>query len=184
MDALEANASLRADIRAAVSGGMPVYAECGGLMYLSRSITWQGARRAMVGALPGDAVMQDRPQGKGLVRLRETGLSPWPDTPAGTIPGHEFHHAALENLPPETRFAYDVLRGHGITGGADGIVLGCTLGAFTHLRGVGPAPWPRRFAALMRSRAVLPFPRMPAGVLGSCPTARPSMHATPSAPDR
>ena len=116
MDALEANASLRADIRAAVAGGMPVYAECGGLMYLSRSITWQGTRRAMVGALPGDAVMQARPQGKGLVRLRETGLSPWPDAPAGTIAGHEFHHAALENLPPETRFAYDVLRGHGITG--------------------------------------------------------------------
>ena len=184
MDTLEANASLRADIRAAVAGGMPVYAECGGLMYLSRSITWQGTRRAMVGALPGDAVMHARPQGKGLVRLRETGLSPWPDAQAGTIAAHEFHHAALENLPPETRFAYDVLRGHGITGTADGIVLGRTLAAFTHLRGVGPAPWPRRFAALMRSRAVLSFPRMPAGVLGSCPTARPSMHATPSAPDR
>ena len=138
----------------------------------------------MVGALPGDAVMQARPQGKGLVRLRETGLSPWPDVPAGTIAGHEFHHAALENLPPETRFAYDVLRGHGITGAADGLVLGRTLAAFTHLRGVGPAPWPRRFAALMRSRAVFPFPRMPAGVLGSCPTARPLTHATPSAPDR
>jgi cobyrinic acid a,c-diamide synthase len=184
MDALEANASLRADIRAAVAGGMPVYAECGGLMYLSRSITWQGTRRAMVGALPGDAVMQARPQGKGLVRLRETGLSPWPDTQAGTIPGHEFHHAALVNLPPDTRFAYDVLRGHGITGDADGIVLGRTLAAFTHLRGVGPCPWPRRFAALMRSRAGSSFPHMPAGVLGLCPTARPLTHATPSAPDR
>ena len=184
MDALEANASLRAEIRAAVAGGMPVYAECGGLMYLARSITWQGTRRAMVGALPGDAVMQARAQGKGLVRLRETGLSPWPDVQAGTIAGHEFHHAALENLPPETRFAYDVLRGHGITGAADGIVLGRTLAAFTHLRGVGPSPWPRRFAALMRSRAVLSLPRMPAGVLGSCPTARPLTHATPSAPDR
>ena len=183
MDALEANASLRAEIRAAVTGGMPVYAECGGLMYLSRSITWQGTRRAMVGALPGDAVMHDRPQGKGLVRLRETGLSPWPDVQAGTIAGHEFHHAALENLPPETRFAYDVLRGHGITGATDGIVLGRTLAAFTHLRGVGPAPWPRRFAALMRSRAVPSFPRMPAGVLGTCPTARPLTHVTPSAPD-
>ena len=184
MDALEANASLRADIRAAIAGGMPVYAECGGLMYLSRSITWQGTRRAMVGALPGDAVMQTRPQGRGLVRLRETGLSPWPNLPSAPIAGHEFHHAALLNLPPETRFAYDVLRGHGITGDADGIVLRRTLAAFTHLRGVGPDPWPRRFATLMRSRAVLPFPRIPAGVLGSCPTARPSMPVTPSAPDR
>jgi cobyrinic acid a,c-diamide synthase len=184
MDALEANVSLRADIRAAVAGGMPVYAECGGLMYLSRSITWQGTRRAMVGALPGDSVMHASPQGRGLVRLRETGASPWPDAPSGPIAGHEFHHAALENLPPETRFAYDVLRGQGITGDADGIVLGRTLAAFTHLRGVGPNPWPRRFAALMRSGASLPLRRISAGVLGACPTARPSMHATPSAPDR
>jgi cobyrinic acid a,c-diamide synthase len=184
MDALETNASLRAAIRAAVTGGMPVYAECGGLMYLSRSITWNGTRRAMVGALPADAVMHRHPQGRGLVRLRETGMSPWPAVPDGTIAGHEFHHAALENLPPDTRFAYDVLRGHGITGGADGIVLGRTLAAFTHLRGVGPAPWPRRFAALMRSRTSRPFPRIPAGVLGPCPTARPSMRAIPSAPDR
>ena len=184
MDALEANASLRAEIRAAVAGGMPIYAECGGLMYLSRSITWHGTRRTMVGAIPGDAVMQARPQGKGLVRLRETGQSPWPGAPAGPIAGHEFHHAALQNLPPETRFAYDVLRGHGISGDADGIVLRRTLAAFSHLRGVGPYPWPRRFAALMRSRADHRFPRVSAGVLGSCPAARPSMHATPSAPDR
>ena len=185
MDALEANVSLRADIRAAVAGGMPVYAECGGLMYLSRSITWQGTRRAMVGALPGDCGDARQPAGTrpGAV-ARDRGCRPGPTHRPAPIAGHEFHHAALENLPPETRFAYDVLRGHGITGDADGIVLGRTLAAFTHLRGVGPAPWPRRFAALMRSRAVPSFPRMPAGVLGSCPTARPLTHATPSAPDR
>ena len=184
MDALEANFSLRSEIRAAVAGGLPVYAECGGLMYLSCSITSQGTRRAMVGALPGNAVMHPRPQGRGLVQLRETGLSPWPDAPAGPIAGHEFHHAALENLPPETRFAYDVLRGHGITGDADGIVLGRTLAAFTHLRGFGASPWPRRFAALMRRRVPLSFPRLSAGVSASCRTAKPSMPAMLSAPDR
>ena len=184
MEALEANTSLRAEIRAAVLGGLPVYAECGGLMYLSRSITWQGTRRAMVGALPADAVVHTRPQGKGLVRLRETGLSPWPGMPAEPLAGHEFHHAALENLPPEIRFAYDVLRGHGITGEADGIVVQRTLAAFTHLRGVGQHPWPRRFAALMRGCAVRALPSMPAGVTVPCPAARPSMPATLFAPDR
>ena len=94
MDALEANASLRAEIRAAVASGLPVYAECGGLMYLSRSIAWQGTRRAMVGALPADTVVHARPQGKGLVRLRETGRSPWSATPG--------RHARRPRVPPRS----------------------------------------------------------------------------------
>jgi cobyrinic acid a,c-diamide synthase len=54
LEELEANASLRADIRRAIEGGLPTYAECGGLMYLARGIEWKGRRAAMVGAIPGD----------------------------------------------------------------------------------------------------------------------------------
>ena len=70
---LAANTALRADIRQAISRGLPVYAECGGLMYLTRSITWRGVTHAMVGAIPADTVMHERPQGHGLVMLEETG---------------------------------------------------------------------------------------------------------------
>ena len=51
LDALEANAGLRGEIRAAIEAGLPTYAECGGLMYLARSIQWQGQTRSMVGAI-------------------------------------------------------------------------------------------------------------------------------------
>lgn len=74
--------------------GLPVYAECGRLMYMSRAIV-RGQRRAeMVGAVPARAVMHIRPQGRGYVRMRETGKGPWPIggvTGGAEILGHELH---------------------------------------------------------------------------------------------
>ena len=52
--ALAANVPLRAEIKAAIAMGLPAYAECGGLMYLSRSITFRGETHPMVGAVPAD----------------------------------------------------------------------------------------------------------------------------------
>ena len=77
MQALEANATLRRDIRTAIENGLPAYAECGGLMYLARSLAWRDRRTEMVGVIPGDVVMHDRPQGRGYVKLRETGKGLW-----------------------------------------------------------------------------------------------------------
>ncbi|MCR6628664.1 MAG: hypothetical protein NVV74_00630 [Magnetospirillum sp.] len=152
MAGLEANVSLRADIRRALAGGLPTYAECGGMMYLSRSIGWAGRRAAMVGALPADAVMGERPQGRGYAVLEETGASPWPRPGSGgRLAAHEFHYAGLVDIAAEARFAYRVVRGHGIGGGHDGLVVGNTLASFCHLRGVGSDPWPRRFAAFIRA---------------------------------
>jgi cobyrinic acid a,c-diamide synthase len=144
--------ALRGEIRAAIASGLPVYAECGGLMYLSRSIAWNDRRCAMVGAIAADAVMHDRPRGKGYVLLEETEHAPWPSLAPARKPiaAHEFHFAALENLSPDVRFAYRVLRGQGITGRHDGIVVESTLASFSHLRGVSAEPWPTRFAAFMR----------------------------------
>ncbi|HEY0833116.1 MAG TPA: cobyrinate a,c-diamide synthase [Azospirillum sp.] len=150
MAALEANAGMRASVRAAVEGGLPTYAECGGLMYLSRSIAWGERRHAMAGALPLDTVMHARPQGRGHVRMRETDAFPWPGA-GGTVSAHEFHYAGVANLDPGCRFAYAVERGHGIDGVHDGIVVHNTLASFTHLRGVGGNAWPNRFAAFIRS---------------------------------
>ncbi len=103
--ALAANTSLMAEIRAALGAGLPAYAECGGLMYLCRSLEWQGARYAMVGAIAGDAVMCARPQGRGYTRLKATGDCLWPmdGTP---FRAHEFHYARVENLPPDARFGF------------------------------------------------------------------------------
>lgn len=72
MAELEANAALRNEIRGAIESGLPTYAECGGLMYLSRSLSWQGQTRQMVGVVPGDTVMHARPVGRGYARDRKS----------------------------------------------------------------------------------------------------------------
>jgi len=147
---LEANASLRAEIRDRAARGMPMYAECGGLMYLSRSIEWRGERRQMVGAIGADVVMHERPTGRGYVRLEAQAGHPWGFTVGGEIRAHEFHYSSLEGLDAGTRYAYRVRRGHGIDGERDGIVAGNILASYTHLRAVGGCDWPRRFAAYVR----------------------------------
>jgi cobyrinic acid a,c-diamide synthase len=154
MDALAANAELRAEVRKAIEGGLPAYAECGGLMYLARGIEWNGHRAEMVGALPADIVMHARPVGRGYVHLRETGRSPWPQAPARDAPpirAHEFHYSSIENLPPGVEFAYDVERGHGIDGRHDGIVHKNLLASYAHLRDVAGNHWARRFVDFVRS---------------------------------
>jgi cobyrinic acid a,c-diamide synthase len=144
MDALAANGELRAAVRAAIEGGMPAYAECGGLMYLARSIEWNGRRAEMAGVLPADIVMHARPVGRGYVHLRETGNGLWPAQPA-LIRAHEFHYSSVENLAPGVRFAYAVERGYGIDGRHDGIVHKNLLASYAHLRDVAGHRWAARF---------------------------------------
>ncbi|MDA1117510.1 MAG: cobyrinic acid a,c-diamide synthase, partial [Proteobacteria bacterium] len=153
MDALAANAGLRAEVRKAIEDGMPAYAECGGLMYLARSIEWNGRRAEMAGVLPADIVMHARPVGRGYVHLRETGCGPWPARPAGVICAHEFHYSSVENLAPGLEFAYDVERGHGIDGRHDGIIYKNLLACYAHLRDVAGHHWAARFVEFAATAA-------------------------------
>jgi len=149
---LEANVSLRSQIRQAIEGGLPAYAECGGLMYLSRGIEYEGRNYEMVGAIPGDVKMHAKPIGRGYVHLKEDEAHPWPrpDTPAKQIKAHEFHYSSLENLPKDLRFAYHVERGYGIDGDRDGLILHNLLASYTHLRTIGSCYWATRFVAFVR----------------------------------
>ena len=184
---LEANSALRVQIKQAIANGMPAYAECGGLMYLSRGIEYQGRTYQMVGAIPGDVKMHDKPIGRGYVHLKEDEAHPWPrpnfslpeksplsktpslplsPTQAGRakrggrsranekgnslILAHEFHYSSLENLPPDTRFAYHVERGYGIDGNRDGLILHNLLASYTHLRTIGSCYWATRFVAFIQ----------------------------------
>jgi cobyrinic acid a,c-diamide synthase len=157
--ALSANQNLLAEIREALAAGMPAYAECGGLMYLARSIQWRGKKFDMVGAAPGDVIVEDRPQGRGYVMIEETGKSLWPPVPhsggdpGAGIPAHEFHYARLENLPADPDFAYRVIRGHGIDGRHDGLLVGNLLSGFVHRRNTEADPWVNRFVAFVREKS-------------------------------
>lgn len=150
---LSANTGLRRDIRTALENGMPAYAECAGLMYLSRSLTWQSQQNDMVGFIPGDAVMHERPVGRGYVLLHETPAMPWPGRKNSDedLPAHEFHYASLENLPDDLSYAYEVKRGAGISGKRDGIVLGNVVAGFSHQRNQANNAWAERFVGFVRS---------------------------------
>ena len=151
MKRLEANRELRAELRAAIEAEIPVYAECGGLMYLSRGIEWKGERHEMVGAIPADTVMHERPQGRGYVILRESGQHPWAGNAEGReIHAHEFHYSTLVNVDPALGYAYDVKRGSGIDGRRDGLVYRNVLACYSHLRDVEANPWASRFVAFVQ----------------------------------
>ncbi len=162
MGELEANAGLRRSIAGAIRAGLPAYAECGGLMYLSRSLTWKGRTCQMAGVIPGDALMHERPVGRGYVCLAPTENLPW--RPALTaeaevaVRGHEFHYSSLENLPGGIRYGWQVLRGHGVDGHRDGIVIGNLLASYAHLRGVDT--WVEPFVALVRQHAMQQNPML------------------------
>lgn len=151
MAELEANVAMRTSVREAIEDGLPAYAECGGLMYLARGIAWNGSSARMAGVIPGDAVMQPHPVGRGYAHLRETAAMPWPGgAPGGLARGHEFHHSRLENLPAGLDYAWEVTRGEGIAGARDGLRVHNLLASYTHLRSAAASGWAPRFVAFAR----------------------------------
>ena len=139
MEALEKNAAMRDAVKDAADRGMPVYAECGGLMYLCRGISWQGKTCRMAGVFRLDIMMSERPAGHGYVVLRPTGGGAWPSFGA-EIRAHEFHHSSVSGLRSET-FAYDVLRGKGVDGRHDGLTYRNVLASYSHLHCLATPGW-------------------------------------------
>ena len=163
MAELSANSSLRREIASAARSGMPIYAECGGLMYLTRSISWGDERFEMVGVIEADTIMHKRPQGRGLVVLEETERHPWRlhgdvGSEPKRIAAHEFHYAALVNVDTDFDYAYHVRRGIGIDSTYDGIIWKNVLASFSHLRNTSQLSWARDFVAFVhahRQRALI-----------------------------
>ncbi len=154
MEQLERNARMRQSVAAFIERDGPVYAECGGLMYLCDHLTWNENTRKMCGVLGTDVVMHEKPQGRGYVRLRETDAHPWPSSnpSAATVSAHEFHYSALNGIPEGLSFAYEVERGFGLDGRYDGIVYRNLLASYAHLRDTRSHPWARRFVDFVRAR--------------------------------
>ena len=166
---LQSNSELRAAIRQFVSTGKPVYAECGGLMYLSREINWQGRRYEMVGAIPADTELHQRPVGRGYVVLETTSDHPWISKPGqqwkfngqvetqsseqkpSTVNAHEFHYSSLRNVDSAVKYAFNVKRGHGIDGDHDGLVYGSIFASYSHMRNTAANPWVVQFIEAVKA---------------------------------
>lgn len=146
LEKLEKNKELRQELWKAIEQGLPVYAECAGLMYLSQKIHWQGRSYEMVGAIPAEIQISEEPEGHGYVMAEIVVENPL--FPAGlTIRGHEFHHSKV-SIKNGVKFGYKIKRGHGIDGKRDGVLYKNMFAAYTHLHALGTPCWAEAFVSL------------------------------------
>jgi cobyrinic acid a,c-diamide synthase len=138
---------MRLSVQAHAEAGWPIYAECGGLMALGRSLmTFEGERLPMFGLLPVDSRMQREQLTIGYRELEALRTSPL--MPAGRrVRGHEFHWSVADPPPPELaayRLAHD--------GSLEGFCVGATLGSYVHLNFAGAPDVARRLVAACAAR--------------------------------
>jgi cobyrinic acid a,c-diamide synthase len=123
------NSPCTRDLKRAADQGIPLYAECGGLMYLTREIHADKAYR-MCGILPATAEMTRRIQALGYTKGTGTGEVCYMPS-SMEVTGHEFHYSRLDP-DADARYAIYLSRGKGIIAGKDGLVSQNTLGCYTH----------------------------------------------------
>jgi len=133
---LQANTEMRRQIAKAAEDECPIIAECGGLMYLTRSITdFAGKTYRMVGLVDASTHMIKKLT-LNYAEAELTCVAPL-GLPAQRLRGHEYHFSKLEDIPKDARFAYRMLRGLGITTGFDGWINYQTVAQYMHLHLAG-----------------------------------------------
>jgi cobyrinic acid a,c-diamide synthase len=142
--ALAANRALLDSIRAAAAHGLPVYAECGGLILLARGLWHEGRRHEMAGVLPFDVEVCPRPQGHGYETLLVDVANPF--FPVGsTLKGHEFHYSRIvgeaASSALHTTTVCAVQRGTGCGSGRDAVVSGNVWASYVHLHASSVPDW-------------------------------------------
>ncbi len=110
---------------------LPIYAECGGLMYLTTSIDYGSKKFKMVGLFDAETKMTKKMRlnyTKGTT-INNTIVSP----KLKKFHGHEFHYSQLENVPSDSKYAYNLDIGEGIENNKDGLILYNTMASYGHL---------------------------------------------------
>lgn len=144
---LSDNRALASSVKKAADSGMPIYAECGGLIYLCESLKHtDGKEYPLAGVLPLKLKMERKPQGHGYSRVRVDRENPF--FPLGTIlKGHEFHYTCVISGREKVDTVYAVERGSGSFDHRDGIVYKNVLASYVHLHALGTPEWAKYFVA-------------------------------------
>jgi len=142
---LAGNQSFKRSLRHAVESGLPVYAECGGAIYLGRGLEWQGRVYPFADVFPIVYRFHPKPQGHGYTLLQVEEENPL--FPKGTrLKGHEFHYAGMGHWEEGAiRFACRVERGYGFDGKREGLCYKNAYATFSHLHALGEAHWADHF---------------------------------------
>jgi cobyrinic acid a,c-diamide synthase len=138
---LAANKSFRKEIKALAENDLPIYAECGGLMYLGEELVLEKKSYPMAGVLPVAFDFYPRPQGHGYTVVTVVNENPFYEI--GTeIKGHEFHYSrVLKWTGDENDLVFRMQRGVGITKEKDGICYKNVLATYTHIHALGTPQW-------------------------------------------
>ncbi|BCB97423.1 cobyrinic acid a,c-diamide synthase [Dissulfurispira thermophila] len=137
---LAKNKDFRESVFNAAEKGLPIYAECGGLMFLGESIVVGDNRYPMVGIFPITFEMRKKPQAHGYTIVEVEKDNPF--YPIGTVlHGHEFHYSAVNEIKEHIYFAFKMKRGHGIKDKQDGICYKNVFATYTHVHALGAEEW-------------------------------------------
>ncbi len=135
------NSRFRAELKALVENGLPVYAECGGLMYLGSALVLDGKTYPMCDVLPIDFGVHKRPRGHGYTAVTVDGENPY-FALGSELKGHEFHYSYVKKKQSEAlRFAFSMRRGVGMMEEKDGVCYKNVLATYTHIHALGTPGW-------------------------------------------
>lgn len=140
---LAANSGFRKSVKQAADNGLPIYAECGGLIYLGESILLDGIEYPLAGIFPVRFGMSSKPQAHGYTIFEVDQPNPF-YIAGSTVKGHEFRYSTiLEWRGNEQELVLKMKRGKGFTGGRDGLCYNNVLALYTHVHACGTPEWAR-----------------------------------------
>jgi cobyrinic acid a,c-diamide synthase len=157
---LAENTGFRSELKRLAEAGLPIYAECGGLMYLGKEIVLEDVAYPMAGVLPVVFGLSPKPKGHGYTIVTVDGKNPF--YPAGMeIRGHEFHYSWVASFEEtvDCRLVFSMKRGTGFLNHRDGVCYKNILATYTHIHASGTPEWARalvRNAVAFRGMKVKP----------------------------
>jgi len=138
---LAANRDFNTQLKALAEDGFPIYAECGGLMYLGEQLVLENKSYPMVGILPVSFDFYKKPQGHGYTIIKVEGQNPYYDV-GSEIKGHEFHYSRVSRRDSQkSELVFRMQRGTGIEKDRDGILYKNVLATYTHVHALGTPGW-------------------------------------------
>jgi len=140
LNSLASNDLIFAKLKNLIEEGLPIYAECGGLMYLAEEIQWKGNTYSLSGILPIKIKMFDKPQGHGYSEAVVDKENPFFNVGC-KIKGHEFHYSKIVDFNPLLNSSLSVLRGAGCFNKRDGLTYKNVFASYLHVHALGTPEW-------------------------------------------
>jgi cobyrinic acid a,c-diamide synthase len=140
LEELSSNKGMMNSLKNLVDNGLPIYAECGGLMYLAKSVSWQGKEYLLSDILPMKVIVEKKPQGHGYSELIVDGENPFFET-GKVIRGHEFHYSRIYEYDQSLKTTFSVSRGTGSFNKRDGLTHKNVCASYFHVHALATPEW-------------------------------------------